>query len=199
MREICPSCGKGMIATTETFEVNGDAVCGIPHLLCRSCGEATFTPEQLDMVFGYRTAQKQLKSDANGNREAVMYITQSAEIASLERDLVAANKKIEERDAEIEKLKAKCEKLQAEAAFEGDEPYGYPKPMDPKDVKSRIVGEVDEHGRTVLPAEERCGEDDVYDELYPAPFASEAEVCDFADAAARDVIDGRSVNQSPFS
>lgn len=77
-----------------------------------------------------------------------------------------------------------------QAAFEGDEPHGYPKPMDPKDVKARIVGEVDEHGRTVLPAEEYCEEDDVYDELYPAPFASEAEACDFADAAARDVIDG---------
>lgn len=63
MREICPSCGKDMIVTTEMFEVNGDAVRGIPHLLCRSCGEATFTPEQLDMVFGYRTAQKQLKPD----------------------------------------------------------------------------------------------------------------------------------------
>lgn len=50
MREICPSCGKDMIVTTETFEVNGDAVRGIPHLLCRSCGEATFTPEQLDTV-----------------------------------------------------------------------------------------------------------------------------------------------------
>ena len=61
MREICPSCGKGMVVTTEAFEVNGDAVRGVPHLLCRSCGEATFTPEQLDMVFGYRTAQKQLK------------------------------------------------------------------------------------------------------------------------------------------
>lgn len=75
------------------------------------------------MVFGYRTAQKQLKLDANDNREAIMYITQSAEIASLERDLVAANKKIEERDAEIEKrdaeieeLKAKYEKLRAETA-----------------------------------------------------------------------------------
>ena len=86
-----------------------------------------------------------------------------------------------------------------QAAFEGDEPHGYPKPMDPKDVKARIVGEVDEHGRTVLPAEEYCEEDDVYDELYPAPFASKAEACDFADAAARDVIDGWSVNQSPFS
>ena len=64
MREICPSCGKDMVATTEAFEVNGDAVRGIPHLLCRSCGEATFTPEQLDMVFGYRTAQKQLKEDS---------------------------------------------------------------------------------------------------------------------------------------
>lgn len=40
MREICPSCGKDMIVTTEAFEVNGDAVRGIPHLLCRSCGEA---------------------------------------------------------------------------------------------------------------------------------------------------------------
>lgn len=64
MREICPSCGKDMVATTEAFEVNGDAVRGIPHLLCPSCGEATFTAEQLDMVFGYRTAQKQLKEDA---------------------------------------------------------------------------------------------------------------------------------------
>lgn len=206
MREICPSCGKDMVMTTEAFEINGDAVRGIPHLLCRSCGEATFTPEQLDMVFGYRTAQKQLKADANDNREAIMYITQSAEIASLERDLAAANKKIEEQDAEIEKryaeieeLKAKYEKLQAETAFEGDEPHGYPKPTDPKDVKARIVGEVDGHGRTVLPAEEYCEEDDVYDELYPEPLASEAEACDFADAAARNVIDDRRVNQSPFS
>ena len=118
-----------------------------------------------------------------------MYITQSAEIASLERDLVAANKKIEERDAEIEELKAKYEKLQAETAFEDDGSHGYPKPMDPKDVKARIVGEADEHGRTVLPADEYCEEDDVYDELYPEPFASEAEACDFADAAARDAID----------
>ena len=36
-------------------------------------------------------------------------------------------------------------------------------------VKVRIVGKVDEHGRTVLPTEEYCEEDDVYDELYPAP------------------------------
>ena len=64
MREICPACGKDMVATAEAFEINGDAVRGIPHLLCRSCGEVTFTPEQLDMVFGYRTAQKQLKLDA---------------------------------------------------------------------------------------------------------------------------------------
>lgn len=148
MREICPSCGKDMVVTTEAFEVNGDAVRGIPHLLCPSCGEATFTAEQLDMVFGYRTAQKQLE--------------------------------------------AKYE-LQAETAFEDDESYGYPKPMDPKDVKVRIVGEVDEHGRTVLPAEEYCEEDDVYDELYPAPFASEAEACDFADAAARDATDAAEI------
>ena len=40
---------------------------------------------------------------------------------------------------------------------DGDEPHGYPKPMDPKDVKLRIVGEVDEHGRTVLPASEAKG------------------------------------------
>lgn len=39
MREICPSCGKDMIVTTEAFEINGDAVRGIPHLLCRSCGK----------------------------------------------------------------------------------------------------------------------------------------------------------------
>lgn len=82
---------------------------------------------------------------------------------------------------------------------DGDEPHGYPKPMDLKDVKLRIVGEVDEHGRTVLPAEEYCEEDDVYDGLYPAPFASEAEACDFADAAAGVVLDGRRVNQGPFS
>lgn len=94
------------------------------------------------------------------------------DIAGLERDLAAVDKKTED-----------------------DGPHGYPKPMDPKDVKARIVGEADEHGRTVLPAEEYCEEDDVYDELYPAPFASEAETCDFADAAARDVIDGRRVNQ----
>lgn len=79
-----------------------------------------------------------LERDANDSREAVMYITQSAEIASLERDLVAANKKIEEQDAEIEELKAKYEKLQAE-----------------------IAGK-----------------------------KAEAEACDFADAAARDVLDG---------
>lgn len=76
--------------------------------------------------------------DANDSREAVMYITREAEIASLERDLVAANKKIEEQDAEIEKLKAKYEKLQAETAGK----------------------------------------------------KAEAEACDFADAAARDVLDG---------
>ena len=147
-----------------------------------------------------------LERDANDNREAVMYITREAEIAGLKRDIAAAREEserleaeIEKRHAEIEELKAKCEELQAETAFEGDESYGYPKPMDPKDVKVRIVGEVDEHGRTVLPAEEYCEEDDVYDELYPAPFAFEAEACDFADAAARDAIDGRRVNQSPLS
>ena len=98
-----------------------------------------------------------------------MYITQSAEIASLQRDLAAANKKIEERDVEIEELKAKYGRLQADTALEDDESHGYPKPMDPKDVKSRIVDEVDEHGRTVLPVEEYSEEDDVYDELYTAP------------------------------
>lgn len=98
-----------------------------------------------------------------------MCITQNAEIASLQRDLAAANKKVEERDAEIEELKAKYEKLQAETAFEDDESHGYPKPMDPNDVKARIVGEADEHGRTALPAEEYCEDDDVYDGLYPAP------------------------------
>ena len=61
--------------------------------------------------------------DANNDREAIMYITQNAEIASLERDLAAAHKKIEEKDAEteeikaaFEELKAKYEKLQAETA-----------------------------------------------------------------------------------
>lgn len=117
-----------------------------------------------------------LERDANDSGEAVMYITQSAEIAGLERDLAAVDKKIED-----------------------DGPHGYPKPMAPNDVKARIVGEADEHGRTVLPAEEYCEEDDVYDELYPAPFASEAEACDFADAAARDAIDAWRGNQGPFS
>lgn len=59
-----------------------------------------------------------------------------------------------------------------EAVFEDDESYGYPKPMDPNDVKARIVGEVDEHGHTVLPAEEYCEEDDVYDELYPRALSN---------------------------
>lgn len=128
-----------------------------------------------------------------------MYITQSAEISSLKRDLLTEQKEKEEIKAVYEELKAKYEKLQAEAAFEDDDPHGYPKPMDPKDVEARIVGEADEHGRTVLPAEEYCEEDDVYDELYPAPFASEVEACDFADAAARDAIDDRRVNQGPLS
>lgn len=44
MREICPSCGKDMIVTTETFEANGEAVRGIPRLLCRSCGEGNLHP-----------------------------------------------------------------------------------------------------------------------------------------------------------
>lgn len=123
MREICPSCGKDVVTTTEAFEVNGDAVRGIPHLLCRSCGETTFTPEQLDMVFGCRAAQKQLKADINDNREAIMYITREAEIAGLKRDIAAAREeaerleaKLEERDAKLGELKAKYEKLQAEIA-----------------------------------------------------------------------------------
>lgn len=36
---------------------------------------------------------------------------------------------------------------------DGDESNGHPNPMDPKDVEARIVGEADEHGRTVLPAD----------------------------------------------
>ena len=90
MREICPSCGKDMVATTEAFEVNGDAVRGIPHLLCRSCGEATFTAEQLDMVFGYRTAQKQLKADsrtldATGAAE-IRFLVDAETLGWLERE-----------------------------------------------------------------------------------------------------------------
>lgn len=81
MREICPSCGKDMVVTTETFEINGDAVCGIPHLLCRSCGEATFTAEQLDMVFGYRTAQKQRSMKTEDSR--TLDATDAAEIRFL--------------------------------------------------------------------------------------------------------------------
>lgn len=70
------------------------------------------------MVFGYRTAQKQLKLDANYNRGAIMYITREAEIAGLKRDIAAAREEaeIEKRHAEIEELKAKYEKLQAETA-----------------------------------------------------------------------------------
>ena len=105
-----------MVATTEAFEVNGDAVRGIPHLLCRSCGETTLASEQLDMVFGCRTAQKQLKADINDNREAIMYITREAEIAGLKRDIAAAREEAERLEAEIEELKAKYEKLQAETA-----------------------------------------------------------------------------------
>lgn len=90
MREICPSCGKDMVVTTEAFEVNGDAVRGIPHLLCRSCGEATFTAEQLDMVFGYRTAQKQLKADsrtldATGAAE-IRFLVDAETLGWLERE-----------------------------------------------------------------------------------------------------------------
>lgn len=81
MREICPSCGKDMVVTTETFEVNGDVVRGIPHLLCRSCGEATFTAEQLDMVFGYRTAQKQRSMKTEGSQ--TLDAADSAEIRFL--------------------------------------------------------------------------------------------------------------------
>ena len=81
MREICPSCGKDMVATTEAFEVNGDAVRGIPNLLCRSCGEATFTPEQLDMVFGYRTAQKQRSMKTEDSW--TLYVADTAEIRFL--------------------------------------------------------------------------------------------------------------------
>ena len=93
MREICPSCGKDMVATTETFEVNGDAVRGIPHLLCRSCGEVTFTPEQLDMVFGYRTAQKWRSTktvdsrtlDATGAAE-IRFLVDAETLGWLERE-----------------------------------------------------------------------------------------------------------------
>lgn len=73
MREICPSCGKDMVVTTETFEVNGDAVRGIPHLLCRSCGEATFTPEQLDMVFGYRNRAEAAEAGRGSRRRSVRH------------------------------------------------------------------------------------------------------------------------------
>lgn len=90
MREICPSCGKDMVATTEAFEINGDAVRGIPHLLCRSCGEATFTPEQLDMVFGYRTAQKQLKEDSRTLDETgaaeIRFLVDAETLGWLERE-----------------------------------------------------------------------------------------------------------------
>lgn len=209
MREICPACGKDMVVTTEAFEVNGDAVRGIPHLLCRSCGEATFTSEQLDMVFGYRTAQKQLKEDSRTldatDSAEIRFLVDAETLGWLERESARTGISLEKVASAM--LRKACSETPAlgapdtivEAAFEGDESYGYSKPMNPKDVKVRIVGKVDERGRTVLPAEEYCEEDDVYDELYPAPFASEAEACDFADAAAMDVIDDRRVNQGPFS
>lgn len=34
--------------------------------VCPGCGEIAFTPEQLDMVYGYRIAQRNLRSDASG-------------------------------------------------------------------------------------------------------------------------------------
>lgn len=90
MREICPSCGKDMVVTTEAFELNGDAVRGVPHLLCRSCGEATFTAEQLDMVFGYRTAQKQLKEDSRTLDETgaaeIRFLVDAETLGWLERE-----------------------------------------------------------------------------------------------------------------
>lgn len=54
--------------------------------------------------------------DANNDREAIMYITQSAEISSLQRDLATEQKEKEEIKAAFEELKAKYEKLQAETA-----------------------------------------------------------------------------------
>lgn len=220
MREICPSCGKDMVATTEAFEVNGDAVRGIPHLLCRSCGEATFTAEQLDMVFGYRTAQKQRSMKTEGSRTLdaadaaeIRFLVDAETLGWLERESARTGIGLEKVASAM--LRKACNETPALGApdiaglerdlaavdkkIEDDGPHGYPKPMDPKDVKARIVGEADEHGRTVLPAEEYCEEDDVYDELYPVPFASEAEACDFADAAARDAIDAWRGNQGPFS
>ena len=57
---ICPACGHDMEESAEAFDVNGAEVAGIPHFACPLCNEITFTPSQLDMVFGYRTAQRQL-------------------------------------------------------------------------------------------------------------------------------------------
>ncbi len=64
--DLCPNCGGEMETATDVFPVNGDEVVGIPHLRCPYCGEITFTPQQLDMVFGYRTAQRNLRSGVSG-------------------------------------------------------------------------------------------------------------------------------------
>lgn len=63
MREICPACGGDMTVTKEAFVLReGVEIVGIEHNECPVCREITFTPEQLDMLFGYRTAQRQLAS-----------------------------------------------------------------------------------------------------------------------------------------
>ena len=64
--EVCPGCGGGMEVSSDAFPMNGDEVSGIPHLRCPRCGEIAFTPEQLDVVYGYRIAQRNLRSDASG-------------------------------------------------------------------------------------------------------------------------------------
>ena len=62
-KEICPACGSDMEKSVASFDVNGAKVTGIPHFVCPFCNEITFTPSQLDMVFGYRTAQRQLHDE----------------------------------------------------------------------------------------------------------------------------------------
>lgn len=51
-----------MAKTRDPFPLSGAEMNGIPCLVCPACGEIAFTPSQLDMVFGYGVAQRQLGS-----------------------------------------------------------------------------------------------------------------------------------------
>ena len=64
MREFCPNCGSTMHVSTEAFKLNGNAIEGIAHLSCPSCGEITFTPEQSDELFKLRREQRKKEGTA---------------------------------------------------------------------------------------------------------------------------------------